>query len=194
MFGVPTPEESPMFRPPQDAPPPMFAPPPPQAPVAMRLAETAADEPDLDFEVSAPDLDFEASDDERAALDELAHEAELAFDFQAPEISSSGDPDMLMAAAHLLSIMGEYGGAAQLLGRAVKARPNDVVLRYQLELAQGRRFTALGEPEKATTHYRLAVELAPAGEDSARAELEALTEGTTLSLLDRIASHKRQRN
>ena len=98
-------------------------------------------------------------------LSEPAHQA------SGPLLESAEE---LSAAARLLTILGEYDGAADLLGQALTLDPGDSALRYEVALCLARKHRKHGDAAKARTHFVEACRLAPEGEVEADEELAAL--------------------
>jgi tetratricopeptide (TPR) repeat protein len=98
----------------------------------------------------------------------IAGEDEIAVHVQAAKIDLSGqtqlpfgdapaDLEAVLDEAEAAEESGELAVAQRLYETAVRARPRDAVVRYNL----GCVLTALTEPDQAETHFRIAVSLDP---------------------------------
>ena len=97
------------------------------------------------------DLSEAMEQDRRGELERAARAYEAAL---------AEDPDRAEA-LHLLGLIalerGDAASAAELIGRALAARPD--VADYHAAL--GEAYWALGQPEVAATHYRESLRLRP---------------------------------
>ena len=76
-------------------------------------------------------------------------------------IDDRSTPEMLLDAAHLQAVMGDYAGAAELVQQCLRVHPDDQSLHFKLELYKGRRAKAAGHIEIARRHFERALEVAP---------------------------------
>ena len=200
MFGDPAPNLAPagsMFAPPPGS---MFADPtsePEPEPKRKRAAaelswfgdEEAEDEPvpAPEPELGIDDLNFGTP----VPAPEEAPDLEEAWELPVHEGEERTNADVLIDAARLQSVLKEYRGAAQLLERALRARPNDPIIRYRLELSHGQLYLERGDLDNAREHLSLAAEMEPHGETTAQELLDSIADGEKRSLVGSIMGWRR---
>jgi tetratricopeptide (TPR) repeat protein len=84
----------------------------------------------------------------------------------------------LAAAAHLQAVIGDYGGAVELLQQCVRMKPEILEYKYNLELNLGKKYKKAGNKGRAEQHFQNAVKIAPKGNKAAANALASLQGGS----------------